>query len=120
MLMKCVALWVLQDFDTEKDRPLKRESSQDGCFYNRSVVRRFGDVGEVNAYLGTVMGKGNFCNVGDLTIGVQKPNYEMLINRSKNALSLSMTLSFFSLRLPPPNRETAGSILSISVPVVLT
>ena len=25
----------------------------------------------VNAYLSTVMGKGNFCNVGDLTIGVQ-------------------------------------------------
>ena len=27
--------------------------------------------GEVNAYLSTVMGKGNFSNVGDLTIGVQ-------------------------------------------------
>ena len=37
-----------------------------------AVVRRFGDVGEVDAYLSTVMGKGNFCNVGDLTIGVHK------------------------------------------------
>ena len=71
MLMKCVALWVLQDFDTEKDRPLKRESSQDGCFYNRAVVRRFCDGGKVDAYLSMVMGKGIFCNVGNLTIGVQ-------------------------------------------------
>ena len=40
-------------------------------FYNRSVVRRFDDGGKVDAYLSMVMGKGIFCNVGDLTIGVQ-------------------------------------------------
>ena len=28
-------------------------------------------MGEADAYLSMVMGKGNFCNVGDLTIGVQ-------------------------------------------------
>ena len=39
-----------------------------------AVVRRFGDVGEVDAYLSTVMGKDNFCNVGDLMIGVQSNN----------------------------------------------
>ena len=37
---------------------------------------------------------------------------------SKNPFNFSITVFFFSCRLPPPKRDIAGSILSMSVPVV--
>ena len=37
---------------------------------------------------------------------------------SKNTFNFSITVFFFSCLLPPPKRDIAGSILSISVPVV--
>lgn len=39
---------------------------------------------------------------------------------SKNACILSMTDFFFSCLFPPPNLDIGGSILPMSVPVVLT
>ena len=53
--MKSKACCQWEGFDKEKkrnDRPAENRTSQDGRFYNGYVVRRFGDVGEVNAYLG--------------------------------------------------------------------
>ena len=39
---------------------------------------------------------------------------------SKNTFNFSITVFFFSCRLPPPKRDIAGSILSISVPTHFT
>lgn len=51
---------------------------------------------------------------------VQKPCLYNPKYLSKKFCIFSMTVFFFSCLLPPPNLDIGGSILSMSVPVVLT